>query len=254
MFVDLENISWLRASGLQAITSYLSAGYGPVQGVFIFANPDLAQRFRQTMQGYSFKLLRVDTRLTTVDEAVKCELLNQLPRLPRSVVLLTGDTDFVDLVDAIGKSGRQPVVIASDGCAGSSLCQAANRWIGAAFLATPTDQQIMLTAISASAKRARQHVNGSAPSMQAVKAQAQPTPKRSSKGPSWPGGKTKPKAPRIQQEPAVGKARARRHLQVPPPPQRTRHACQPQVQAQSEGWFQRLQTEIKDFVRDMLGC
>jgi len=134
VFVDLENISWLTQKRLFHVVDHLSKRYGPLAFVRVYANPTLAGRFHPETLEPPFEIICVDTTLRVLDDVLIGDALRCLAHLPRTVALLTGDGDFTELLDAISRSRRKPVVVASMNNINRKLFQPTRRGNGDVYV------------------------------------------------------------------------------------------------------------------------
>ncbi|MCS7167883.1 MAG: NYN domain-containing protein [Gemmatales bacterium] len=147
VFVDLENLSWLRADVLQQLLTILSDRFGLATLVRVYANTDLGRGFIQTMRGQQFHVVLVDTTRNIVDEVIMCEIANQLAQLPQTVALFTGDGDFVSTLSRIADTGRTPVVLATSKSFSPLLYRTISRARGALYLVQPERNRIVFTPV-----------------------------------------------------------------------------------------------------------
>ncbi|MDW8223149.1 MAG: NYN domain-containing protein [Gemmatales bacterium] len=147
VFVDLENLSWLRADVLQQLLTILSDRFGLATLVRVYANTDLGRGFIQTMRGQQFHVVLVDTTRNIVDEVIMCEIANQLAQLPQTVALFTGDGDFVSTLSRIANTGRTPVVLATSKSFSSLLYRTISHAKGALYLVQPEPNRIVFTPV-----------------------------------------------------------------------------------------------------------
>ncbi|GBD35076.1 hypothetical protein HRbin36_00180 [bacterium HR36] len=121
VYVDLENVSWLRAWHLGQILDSLERGYGPVTHVRVYTNPGLDFPVSQELAHRHLHLICVETRIYAVDEVLIAEACQQMDQLPETVAVMSGDVDFAGLIMQIYHSGRRPIVIAHPRNASSLL-------------------------------------------------------------------------------------------------------------------------------------
>lgn len=112
IFVDLENVSFLRAIGFRAIAACLRTAHGPIRQLAIYTNPYLVPAVGISADVPNLRINLVDTTRWSVDDILIRDVISQLPHLPETVALVSGDGDFAGLVRQIGASGRKPVVVA----------------------------------------------------------------------------------------------------------------------------------------------
>lgn len=142
VFVDLENVSWLRGSSLLAVKRCLAARFGPVSCARIYANQNLASRIATEIDEESFQIIGVDTSSHIVDDVLIRDIVQHLDELPGTVALVSGDGDFTGIMVLVAASGRRPVMLASPRNCSMTMAQEVLRRHGQ-VLFLPSMTQVM---------------------------------------------------------------------------------------------------------------
>lgn len=114
IYVDWENISWLRAQHLNSLIPELDRIYGKATSVKVFTSKGRMSRCVEAeMTEAGYRLIKVPVEPQGVDKRIVKEAIRDMRQLPKTVAILTSDSDFARIVQQIAENNRVPIILAN---------------------------------------------------------------------------------------------------------------------------------------------